>query len=247
MNIFLILAFLFFIGASLGWVLELFFRRFFSSENPERKWINPGFLVGPYVPLYGVGLCLLYLLAQLEQYTWIANPFWNRALLFTLMAIAMTVIEYIAGILLLKVMKLRLWDYSKQRGNIQGLICPKFSLAWALLGAAYYFFVHPYILESLAWLAENLAFSFFIGVFFGVFCIDLVYSTQIAVRIKKFAQSNDVIVRYEKLKSYLKQRREELEKKRRFFLSLHSESPLTEHMRQYYAQRREEFEARRKK
>ena len=56
MNIFLTLAFLFFIGATLGWVLELLFRRFFSSANPERKWINPGFCVGPYLPLYGCGL-----------------------------------------------------------------------------------------------------------------------------------------------------------------------------------------------
>ena len=28
-----------------GWVLELFFRRFISGNNPERKWINPGFMV----------------------------------------------------------------------------------------------------------------------------------------------------------------------------------------------------------
>lgn len=67
MNIFLTLAFLFFIGATLGWVLELLFRRFFSSANPERKWINPGFCVGPYLPLYGCGLCFLYLIASLEQ------------------------------------------------------------------------------------------------------------------------------------------------------------------------------------
>ena len=53
MNTFLKLAFLFYIGSSLGWVLELFFRRFISGNNPERKWINPGFMVGPYVPLYG--------------------------------------------------------------------------------------------------------------------------------------------------------------------------------------------------
>lgn len=62
MNLFLKLAYLFFIGSVLGWVLELFYRRFISSANPERKWINPGFCVGPYVPLYGSGLCILYLL-----------------------------------------------------------------------------------------------------------------------------------------------------------------------------------------
>ena len=62
MNFFLCLAYLFFIGSTFGWVLELFFRKFFSGTNPEHKWINPGFCVGPYVPLYGFGLCILFLL-----------------------------------------------------------------------------------------------------------------------------------------------------------------------------------------
>lgn len=91
MNIFLTLAFLFFIGATLGWVLELLFRRFFSSANPERKWINPGFCVGPYLPLYGCGLCFLYLIASLEQFSIIRDPFWNRVVLFLIMAVCMTV------------------------------------------------------------------------------------------------------------------------------------------------------------
>ena len=64
MNMFLTLAYLFFIGSTLGWVAELLYRRFLSGANPERKWINPGFCVGPYVPLYGSGLCILYLLAS---------------------------------------------------------------------------------------------------------------------------------------------------------------------------------------
>ena len=42
MNLFLTIAFLFFIGSMAGWVIEVVFRRFFSSANPERKWINPG-------------------------------------------------------------------------------------------------------------------------------------------------------------------------------------------------------------
>ena len=41
MSLFLKLAYLFFIGSVLGWVIELLFRRFISSKNPERKWINP--------------------------------------------------------------------------------------------------------------------------------------------------------------------------------------------------------------
>ena len=175
MNMFLTLAYLFFIGSTLGWVAELLYRRFLSGANPERKWINPGFCVGPYVPLYGSGLCILYLLASIGEKNGVDTA-GEKLLLFAGMALSMTAIEYIAGIVSLKFMHIRLWDYSKQWGNIQGLICPAFSVLWAAVSAVYYFCVHPYILDALDWLSRNLAFSFVIGFFFGVFTIDLVYS-----------------------------------------------------------------------
>ena len=236
MNTFLKLAFLFYIGSSLGWVLELFFRRFISGNNPERKWINPGFMVGPYVPLYGMGLCILYLVSRLSERWQIADPVWNHILMLLLMAAAMTAIEYIAGIMTLKVMHTRLWDYSKRWGNIDGLICPLFSAIWALMGAVYYFLVDPYILRALDWLSRNLAFSFVIGAFFGVFAIDFVYSTQLMVKIRNFAREKNVVVRYEELKAYFKEGR--ARGRQHFFLSLHTEVPLREKLQQYYEYRR---------
>ena len=173
MNVFLTLACLFFIGSVTGWVIELLFR---NIVHHNKKWVNPGFCTGPYLPIYGFGLCTLYLLANLEQYGWITDPVWNKIVLFIAMAIGMTLIEYIAGLFCLKYFKVMLWDYSNLWGNIQGLICPLFSFFWALLGAVYYFFVHPYVLGALDWLSRNLAFSFFIGMFFGVFLIDVCQS-----------------------------------------------------------------------
>ena len=149
MPLFLVFADLFFLGSVAGWVLEVFFRRFFSRANPERRWINPGFCTGPWLPLYGCGLCILYLLSALERFSLIRDPAWNRVCLFAVMALAMTGIEYLAGLLALRVAKVRLWDYTDQWGNIQGIICPKFSLAWAVLGALYYFLIHPRILGAL--------------------------------------------------------------------------------------------------
>lgn len=231
MNLLLALAFLFFIGSVIGWVLELLFRRFLSSANPERKWINPGFCTGPYLPLYGSGLCVLFLLAQLEQRQWISDPVWNRVLLFAIMAMSMTIIEYLSGLLALKVARLRLWDYSTQWGNIQGLICPKFSLIWALLGAAYYFLIHPHILEALTWLSRNLAFSFFIGLFFGVFTIDAAHSIQLTAKLKRFADENQIIVRYESLKQSIRTHQEQAREKYRFFAPFRSELPLRQHLK----------------
>lgn len=37
MGYFLLFAFLFMLGCSFGWVLEVFYRRFISSSNPERR------------------------------------------------------------------------------------------------------------------------------------------------------------------------------------------------------------------
>lgn len=232
MNLFLTLAFLFFIGSTIGWVLELFFRRFISTANPERKWINPGFCIGPYLPLYGFGLCFLFLIACLENLHWIQSPFWNRIILFLIMAVCMTIIEYIAGIFCLRITKVRLWDYSDEWGNIQSIICPRFSAMWAVLGAVYYFLIHPHILGALFWFSQNLAFSFVIGLFFGVFVIDVIYSSQLIIKLKKFAEENNIIVEYERWKAQIQQ--EKRVKKSRFFFPFRTEHSVSELLKMLY-------------
>ncbi len=231
MNLFLTLAFLFFIGSVSGWFLELLFRRYFSSSNPERKWVNPGFCIGPYLPLYGIGLCVLYLIASLNIFNLI-DPVFNKVLIFIIMSVCMTAVEYIAGIISVKVFKIRLWDYNNEWANIQGIICPKFSLIWAFLGFVYYFLIHPYILDSLEWLSSNLAFSFVIGLFFGVFIIDLIKSAQLITKLKKFADEKDVVVKYEHLKEYIRKKQEKSSQKHYFFRPFHSNQTIIENLKE---------------
>ncbi len=234
MNLFLTLAFLFFIGSITGWILELFFRRFISTANPERKWINPGFCIGPYLPLYGFGLCFLFLIAYTENFHWIENPFWNKLILFAAMAFWMTIIEYIAGKFCLTVTKVRLWDYSDEWGNIEGIICPRFSFFWALLGAIYYFLIHPHVIGALKWLSHNLAFSFVIGLFFGVFLIDVAYSSQLLLKLKKFAEENNIVVKYEHLKAQIHVFQEKKVQKHHFFFPFHTEHSLAELLKELH-------------
>ncbi|MFR5796306.1 MAG: putative ABC transporter permease, partial [Christensenellales bacterium] len=120
-QIFLIVLYLFFFGAVGGWVLELLFRRFFSGANPERKWLNPGFLFGPCLPLYGFGTVLLFILSELDHQLFgsFSGTFWYYPVMFVVMALAMTLLEYIVGVVSFKGFHLRLWDYSKLWGNIQ--------------------------------------------------------------------------------------------------------------------------------
>jgi len=229
MNIFLTLAYLFFIGSVLGWVLELLWR---NLTMHNEKWVNPGFCTGPYLPIYGFGLCVLFLVASLERLGWIANPIWNKIVLFLAMAVAMTAIEYVAGIFCLKYLKVQLWDYSDLWGNIQGVICPAFSLAWAVCGAIYYFLIHPYILEGLHWLSRNLAFSFFIGMFFGVFIIDVAHSANLVVKLKRFAEENTITLHYEAIKDHIRDAYIANSQKYHFFAPFRTERPLREHLKE---------------
>ena len=222
MGIIIVYSLVFFIGSTAGWLLELFFRRFVS----QKRWVNPGFCTGPYLPIYGIGLCALFTITLLEQTRIVSPTPLNKAWLFLSMAAVMTLIEYIGGMVLLKSYKIRLWDYTDMPGNVNGVICPQYSAGWALLSALYYFLIHPRILNALYWMSENLAFSFFVGVFMGVFAMDFGRSAQIAARLKQFAVENGVIVRFEAVKDLIRQKREEAKQRMSFFRPFRSDIPL---------------------
>lgn len=238
LSTFLVYAFLFFAGCLIGWVLELFYRRF-KPENTSRKWVNPGFLNGPYLPIYGFGLSVLFTLASVEQFINIDNIIVRKLVLFLLMAFAMTIIELIAGEMFIIKMKIKLWDYSSRFGNYKGIICPLFSMFWALLSAVYCFLIHPHILNALQWLSNNIAFSFVIGFFYGVFFVDLCITFRVATKIKEFASTNHMIIRYEELKSNIIEVAEKKKQKTHFLLSMASENKIHEHLREYIKIQRE--------
>ena len=238
----LILAFLFFIGCIGGWGIEVFYRRF-KKANTSRRWVNPGFLVGPYLPLYGCGLCGLYLLASIENTSLIEEvTAGSKIILFIVMALVMTLFEYIAGVIFIKGLHVQLWDYSKEKFNLQGIICLRFSIYWALLSACYYFFVHPRILGALWWLSHNLQFSFFIGVFFGIFSIDVAYSLNIVAKVRAFAKEKDILVKYEELRGQIRERAEERRERVHWFLRFNSAATLKEHLEVYAERKFAEFE-----
>ena len=221
MDFFLVLAFLFFAGSLIGWGIELVWRRFFSKNNPERKWINPGFLTGPYLPLYGLSLCVLFSLSFIDV-SFIQGRWLQKIVLFVLMAACITAVEYVAGLIFIKGMRIKLWDYSACRGNIGGIICPQYSFYWIILSATYYFFVHPAILDWLYWFTRHLAFSFVIGFFYGVFTVDLCYTFRLSARIRAFAKEIETVIRYENLKAQIQRKNEEAQERRHFVFQFHS-------------------------
>ena len=185
-------AFLFAIGSFFGWGLEVFYRRFFSAANPDRKWINPGFLNGPCLPLYGFSLCSLFALSLIDL-SFVKNFYLRQIILFIIMALFITFIEYIAGLIFIRKMKIKLWD---------------------------------------------LLFSFFIGFYFGVIALDFWYSMNLSNKIREFAMENEVVIRYENLKAYIK----ENSKNPKFLLSFSSDKNLTDDLRDYFEKERQKIE-----
>ena len=228
MNVALVLAFLFYIGSSFGWVLELFYRRMIST----RKWINPGFLTGPYLPIYGIGLCTLFLLSLVDL-SFIENYIVRNVVTIVFMGIAMTFIEWIAGIIFIKGLNVKLWDYSDMWGNIQGIICPLYSFFWCVLGAIYYFFIQQHMLDAVSWLFENLAYCFVIGFFFGILTIDFSNSINLVVRVRKFARENHILVKFEELKKHIREDQEKRKEKINYLFAFKTTRKLVDLLGEY--------------
>jgi uncharacterized membrane protein len=126
---------LFAIYSFMGWIIEVIYR-----SITQRKFVNAGFLFGPFVPIYGFGALFLILLQHYFQ-SWHFLP---RLFIFGL---ALTILEYIVGYFAEKIFQLTLWDYSEHKFNLQGRVCLLFSAAWAILGFIFITFIHPAVLQ----------------------------------------------------------------------------------------------------
>lgn len=227
MNIALVLAFLFYIGSSFGWVLELFFRRIVS-----KKWMNPGFLTGPYLPIYGVGLCMLFLLSLVDM-SFVENPVLQNLVIVIFLGIILTFLEYIAGLIFIKGMNVKLWDYSNMWGNVRGIICPVYTFFWCILGGIYYFLIQVHMIHAVTWLSNNLAFSFVIGFFFGILTIDVAHSINLVFKIKKFAKENDIFVKFEELKTSIREGQEKRKEKINYLFAFKTTKHLADMLIEY--------------
>ena len=119
----------FFLYCVLGWCFEST-----VVSVKQRHFVNRGFLRGPMLPIYGFGAVLLL---------HVSLPLYDRpaALFFASMAAA-TVFEYIVGVVMEKLFKVKYWDYSEHRFQFRGYICLQSSLCWGFLGLILARFIH---------------------------------------------------------------------------------------------------------
>lgn len=238
-TLFLLFLFLFLVGCMLGYVFEALFRRFVSAK----KWVNPGFMRGPWLPLYGFGLVLMFLICwffyKVLPSSWhMYNP---RGGIYGLdyksgptvvdlipiccMGIGMSVLELLAGIIFVKGFKVRLWDYTNMRGNIMGVVCPVFSVIWFAVSVLFYYGLDPFMyslsIDASLFMfgdtngghAANFLFIFFLGVAYGIMLIDFITSIGLFNRLSKIAKDSGIVAKYEKYKEEQKLHRKDSRRK----------------------------------
>lgn len=173
----------FFIYCFFGWIFESTY-----VSLCKHRFVNRGFMRGPFLPLYGSGAILML---------FVSIPVENHLVLVYLAGcIAATALEYVTGVCMEKLFKVRYWDYSKQKFNYKGQICLSSTLAWGGLTIFLLKVIHPPIERFVLGLPTQLV-SVVTHVLTALVGVDMALSFKAALDVR------DVLVKLTALKGDL--------------------------------------------
>lgn len=188
--------FLLFISyAFLGWCMEVT-----CKFIQYKKFINRGFLIGPYCPIYGWGALAITIL--LKRY--MEDPL----VLFVMSTLICSIIEYLTSYFMEKKYHARWWDYSNKKFNINGRICLETLIPFGILGVAIMYGTNP-ILFKLYNQIPQLVINILTVILFIGFIVDNIISSNIISSINveenKLIKDNTEEIT-EKIKQVLRQK-----------------------------------------
>lgn len=113
------MALMFCFWAFIGWCIEVCYMTIETGEYQNR-----GFLSMPICPIYGFGVLMIAVFSR---------PIADKPLLlFVISLVLCTALELAVGLGMEKLFNTRWWDYSHEKFNYRGYICPKVSILWGL-------------------------------------------------------------------------------------------------------------------
>lgn len=123
----------FLVFSFLGWVYESIWC---SVIEQNRGFVNRGFLTGPYLPIYGIGICLIFFVLKKFRIT-------NGWMIFLTAVLIATVVELVGSFIMEGLTGSFAWDYTKDFGNFQGRIAVKPDMMFGFLTLLAYYGVLP--------------------------------------------------------------------------------------------------------
>lgn len=164
-----------------GWCFESAFVSF-----QKKKLVNRGFMRGPFLPLYGSGAIMMLV---------VSAPFHDNLILtFLAGCVGATILEYVTGVTMESLFKVRYWDYSNQKFNFQGQVCLSSTLAWGGLTILMTRVVHRPV-ENLIQAVPETVLVTVVCILSVVLLIDFVLSFIAAIELR------DILVKVEQLKN----------------------------------------------
>ena len=161
---------LFMIYSVAGWIMEVTCKSF-----EAKKFINRGFMIGPYCPIYGWGAIFITILLKRYISDWIV--------LFFMSMITCGILEYLTSYVMEKLFHARWWDYSRRKYNINGRICLETLVPFGLLGLTIMYITNPIILNALQSIPGNIL-NVIAIVLFVIFIIDGIVSLKVVSNVR---------------------------------------------------------------
>lgn len=171
------LVWIFIVYAFLGWCTEVSY-----AALDTGKFVNRGFLNGPYCPIYGCGVVVVVtILTPLKD---------NLLILFVGSFLLTSLLEFVTGFILEKVFHNKWWDYSDKPFNIKGYVCLKFSIYWGLACTFIMDVLHPIIYKGITAIPRLLGFILLL-VFMGVFVVDFCITVSTILKFNRRLKAMD--------------------------------------------------------
>ena len=161
----------FFIFSICGWIYE---STFVSIRS--RKLVNRGFLTGPFLPLYGTGATLVYIILRPVSHI--------PSLLFACGMLIATILEYITSYLLEKIFHTKWWDYTNEPYNLNGRIALIPSLFWGFLSLLLFDTLEPPVMKIIDLIPYKTG-IILLSVLMVLFFIDLIYTVITTINFRK--------------------------------------------------------------
>ncbi len=193
----------FYIYCFFGWIFESTY-----VSLKQRRFVNRGFLRLPMLPLYGTGAVMML---------WVSLPFKSSlVMVYVSGVIGATILEYVTGWGMERLFKMKYWDYSNQRFNLNGYICLSSSVAWGFLTIFLTEVIHRPIEHWVLHVSTTIGIPC-LSVITVVFIIDTAESVHTALDLAKVldamtklkAELDDIQVQLALLKAETEQKLEE--------------------------------------
>ncbi len=166
--------FIFITYSFFGWIVEELY-----SLVVNDLVTNRGFLIGTYCPIYGITALLMHFFLVDLNVTW--------PILFIIIALGVTLIEYITSVLMEKLFRARWWDYSEKPFNINGRVCLSHTILFGILGMLFVYWLDPLTVDFAESIPSNFL-VFFTTLLFIIFLIDLIISFNVVKKVKTTAE-----------------------------------------------------------